>query len=80
MRLVHAVMAVAVVRVIVVTRRGDRLAVAVVVQRLMVGFLAVRIVRGVRISPLFIGLIGLVSDFAFKWVNRRLFPWAQLGR
>lgn len=27
-----------------------------------------------------IGLIGLVSDFAFKWVNRRLFPWAQLGR
>ena len=27
-----------------------------------------------------IGLIGLVSDFAFKWVNRRLFPWAQLSR
>ena len=27
-----------------------------------------------------IGLIGLVSDFAFKWGNRRLFPWAQLGR
>jgi len=27
-----------------------------------------------------IGLIGLVSDLAFKWVNRRLFPWAQLGR
>ena len=27
-----------------------------------------------------IGLIGLVSDFAFKWFNRRLFPWAQLGR
>ena len=27
-----------------------------------------------------IGLIGLCSDFAFKWVNRRLFPWAQLGR
>jgi NitT/TauT family transport system permease protein len=27
-----------------------------------------------------IGLIGLVSDFAFKWANRRLFPWAQLGR
>lgn len=27
-----------------------------------------------------IGLIGLVSDFAFKWVNRRLFPWALLGR
>jgi NitT/TauT family transport system permease protein len=27
-----------------------------------------------------IGLSGLVSDFAFKWVNRRLFPWAQLGR
>jgi NitT/TauT family transport system permease protein len=27
-----------------------------------------------------IGLIGLVSDFFFKWMNRRLFPWAQLGR
>jgi NitT/TauT family transport system permease protein len=27
-----------------------------------------------------IGLIGLVSDLAFKWTNRRLFPWAQLGR
>ena len=27
-----------------------------------------------------IGVIGLVSDFAFKWFNRRLFPWAQLGR
>ncbi len=27
-----------------------------------------------------IGLIGLVSDLAFKWANRRLFPWAQLGR
>ncbi len=27
-----------------------------------------------------IGLIGLVSDFAFKSANRRLFPWAQLGR
>ena len=27
-----------------------------------------------------IGLIGLISDFAFKWANRRLFPWAQLGR
>ena len=27
-----------------------------------------------------IGLIGLVSDFAFKWGNRKLFPWAQLGR
>jgi NitT/TauT family transport system permease protein len=22
-----------------------------------------------------IGLIGLVSDFAFKWLNRKLFPW-----
>jgi NitT/TauT family transport system permease protein len=22
-----------------------------------------------------IGVIGLVSDFAFKWFNRRLFPW-----
>jgi NitT/TauT family transport system permease protein len=27
-----------------------------------------------------IGLIGLVSDTAFKWANRRFFPWAQLGR
>ena len=25
-----------------------------------------------------IGLIGLVSDMAFKAVNRRMFPWAQL--
>ncbi len=23
-----------------------------------------------------IGLIGLISDFAFKWANQRLFPWA----
>ena len=27
-----------------------------------------------------IGVIGLVSDLAFKWLNRRLFPWAQIGR
>jgi NitT/TauT family transport system permease protein len=27
-----------------------------------------------------IGVIGLVSDLAFKWANRRLFPWAQLGK
>jgi NitT/TauT family transport system permease protein len=27
-----------------------------------------------------IGLIGLASDLAFKALNRRLFPWAQLGR
>ena len=27
-----------------------------------------------------IGLIGLVSDLFFKWVNRRFFPWAQLGK
>ena len=27
-----------------------------------------------------IGLIGLVSDLGFKAVNKRLFPWAQLGR
>jgi NitT/TauT family transport system permease protein len=27
-----------------------------------------------------IGLIGLASDFAFKSLNQRLFPWAQLGR
>jgi NitT/TauT family transport system permease protein len=25
-----------------------------------------------------IGLIGLVTDFAFKAFNRKLFPWAQL--
>jgi NitT/TauT family transport system permease protein len=29
---------------------------------------------------LVIGVIGLVSDFLFKAFNRRLFPWAQLGR
>ncbi len=23
-----------------------------------------------------IGVIGLVTDFAFKWVNRKLYPWA----
>ena len=27
-----------------------------------------------------IGLIGLASDVLFKLANRRLFPWAQLGR
>jgi NitT/TauT family transport system permease protein len=27
-----------------------------------------------------IGLIGLVSDLAFKRANRMFFPWAQLGR
>ena len=27
-----------------------------------------------------IGLIGLASDLLFKRANRRLFPWAQLGR
>ena len=27
-----------------------------------------------------IGLIGLASDLLFKWANRRLFPWAALGR
>jgi NitT/TauT family transport system permease protein len=27
-----------------------------------------------------IGLIGLASDMLFKLVNRKLFPWAQLGR
>ncbi len=27
-----------------------------------------------------IGLIGLVSDLLFKLANRRLFPWAALGR
>ena len=27
-----------------------------------------------------IGLIGLISDLAFKAANQRLFPWAQLGR
>ena len=29
---------------------------------------------------LVIGVIGLISDLGFKWGNRRLFPWAQLGR
>lgn len=24
----------------------------------------------------FIGVIGLVTDFAFKWVNRKFYPWA----
>jgi NitT/TauT family transport system permease protein len=28
---------------------------------------------------LVIGVIGLVSDFAFKWVNRKLFPWSRLS-
>jgi NitT/TauT family transport system permease protein len=23
-----------------------------------------------------IGIIGLISDFLFKWTNRRLFPWS----
>ena len=27
-----------------------------------------------------IGVIGLVSDLAFKALNRKLFPWAQLGQ
>lgn len=27
-----------------------------------------------------IGVIGLASDLLFKWVNRKLYPWAQLGR
>ena len=27
-----------------------------------------------------IGIIGLITDFAFKSFNRRLYPWAQLGR
>ena len=27
-----------------------------------------------------IGLIGLVSDLLFKWLNRRMFPWALLER
>jgi NitT/TauT family transport system permease protein len=26
-----------------------------------------------------IGLIGLVSDFLFKWLNRRLFPWYAIS-
>ena len=25
-----------------------------------------------------IGVIGLISDFAFKWTNHRLFPWAAV--
>jgi NitT/TauT family transport system permease protein len=27
-----------------------------------------------------IGLIGLISDLLFKWANRKLFPWAALGK
>ena len=27
-----------------------------------------------------IGIFGLVTDLAFKAVNRTLFPWAQLSR
>ena len=27
-----------------------------------------------------IGVIGLATDFGFKALNRKLFPWAQLGR
>ena len=27
-----------------------------------------------------IGLIGLVSDLFFKTVNRKMFPWAALGK
>jgi NitT/TauT family transport system permease protein len=27
-----------------------------------------------------IGLIGLVTDFGFKALNRAVFPWAQIGR
>ena len=34
--------------------------------------------NGARI--IVIGLIGLVTDFAFKALNRKLFPWAQIGR
>ena len=25
-----------------------------------------------------IGVIGLITDYGFRWVNRRLFPWARL--
>jgi NitT/TauT family transport system permease protein len=27
-----------------------------------------------------IGVIGLLSDLFFKWLNRRMFPWAALGK
>ncbi len=27
-----------------------------------------------------IGVIGLLSDMFFKWLNRRMFPWAALGK
>jgi NitT/TauT family transport system permease protein len=27
-----------------------------------------------------IGLFGLLSDLLFKWINRKLFPWANLGK
>ena len=25
---------------------------------------------------LWIGVIGLISDFLFKWANQRLYPWS----
>ena len=35
-----------------------------------------RIIFGIIV----IGIIGLISDLAFKRANQRFFPWAQLGR
>jgi NitT/TauT family transport system permease protein len=29
---------------------------------------------------LVIGIIGLITDFVFKALNKALFPWAQIGR
>ena len=46
-----------------------------VVSRPILAILAVR-----RIIVIVIGVLGLISDMLFKWLNRRLFPWAQLGR
>ena len=45
------------------------------------GWLAGLIVRGAGfglIGNIVIGIIGLISDFAFKALNRRLFAWSTL--
>ena len=38
----------------------------------------VAIVSDSVVGIIVIGLIGLLSDLFFKWVNRKLFPWAKL--
>ena len=54
---------------------GRRPARMLVVSGPILAILAVR-----RIIVIVIGVLGLISDMLFKWLNRRLFPWAQLGR